>query len=293
MPLPIQFFTVPFGAEGLDTKSDPKETSGLLQLQNATLGSTGQLLLRSGYQTLPRGVDGSTLLISGSFAIAPVNTGELLAFDGTNAYTFLSASQDWVLKGKAISCVTSDRTIQAGSRQLVNPSCATMSGTTVWAWQQCSGSNDGVFMSVQDEATQAFAQQNVLLNNQGFCPQVVQFGTGSLMVLYLVPHGSGGNNTPDVRYRIVQCADPTQVGTEVTAWAQLDMSGSYFIDACSQGGQAYVMWNSFNSTYNYQRCFVGAISASQQVTPVVAVSTGTYGMSLAIDSGGYLVIPSY
>src|ERR1700721_1050056 len=148
-----QLVPIQFGG-GINTKVDPKQLAAgqLLTLQDGQFSKTGQINKRYGYDTLNTNIQGGSA-ISAGVALGTYND-ELLLFDGTYVYSYISATGNWRNRGWAISVITADKTvISLSSAQQLNPDSNYLSGIQVFAWEDSRG---GVYYNVLDQITGAF-----------------------------------------------------------------------------------------------------------------------------------------
>jgi hypothetical protein len=114
MPLDKREIPINFG-QGLDTKTDPKQVlpGKFLDVQNSLFSSPGRAQKCLGRRALSQDVAGAALPISSGRAICTYDD-ELLLFDGSRAYSYDDAAEQWHDRGLALSVsVTSTPVIQA------------------------------------------------------------------------------------------------------------------------------------------------------------------------------------
>lgn len=203
MAVQKQLVPVQFGG-GINTKVDPKQLQAgqLNTLVNGQFSKQGQINKRYGYTILSNLIQGGGTISAGVELATYKN--ELLLFDGTSVYSYMAATGNWASRGTAISIITRDvDIIRMSAAQQLNPDMGYASGVEADAWEDSRG---GVYYSVRDTTTGAFAVSGVQLNASGQQPKVVTFG-GLIYLFYC----SGAN----LCYQVVAPSNPTFVGAQV------------------------------------------------------------------------------
>ena len=207
MPVKKQLIPIQFG--GINTKVDPLQlqAGSLLTLTNGQFSKIGQINKRYGYNILNTTIEGGGQLSAGVELSMFKN--ELIAFDGNNIYSYLTATGNWSNRGTAISVTTLDKDIirQSSSQQL-NPDMASLNGIAVFAWEDSRG---GVRYSVVDNNTGAFAVSDASVSTSGQQPKCIAF-QNQIVIFY----SDGGNN---LFYKTVNPLNPTVITTAVTVAA--------------------------------------------------------------------------
>ena len=204
MPVQKQLIPVSF-AGGVNTKADPKQlpVGQLLSLQNGQFNSIGQIQKRYGSTALNMGIQGGGTISAG------VELGnfkdELIAFDGTYLYSYLSAIGLWSNRGVAISITTQDSDIiRTSAAQQLNPDGNYLSGIEAYAAEDSRG---GIHFAVKDYETGAFALSDTQLQTFGQQPKIIAF-QNQLLIFY----SDGGNN---LYYQILNPLNPSAIGPAV------------------------------------------------------------------------------
>ncbi len=171
-------------AKGLDTKADSKSapTGDLDALTNATFQAPGKIIKRNGYDALTQQcTTAAGLATRGS---------ELLLMDGTNAYSYEQANDEWTNKGPLPSpTVTVGPGIQAGGSSVIGYDCAQHSnGLRMMAaelWSPVFGgvgaTCSGVVYSIVDTLTGNTIVSQTLVSASVRNPKVIVAGGNFLL----------------------------------------------------------------------------------------------------------------
>lgn len=273
MALEAQLVPVQFGG-GINTKVDPKQLQAgqLIGLQNAQFTKTGQLNKRFGYTTLNTTVEGGGQILTG-VELAAYND-ELILFDGNNLYSYLAATGNWSNRGTAISITTQDKDIiRLSQAQQLNPDFAYLNGIEVYAWEDSRG---GVFYSVLDAQTKAFAVSGVQLNSIGAQPKCIAF-QNQIFIFY-----TDGSDT--LYYQTINSLNPTVVTAPlVIAIDGMDNTNGFPYDVSVIGNQLFVGYLGGSPNTGAIRLFYlssGFVKSSTTVvnsTPGIAANAGYHG----------------
>lgn len=221
-------------AQGLDTKSDPKQVQGkLLSLENGVFTSPGRIKKRNGYKKVASALAGAQKVASFK--------SELLAIDGSNLYSYSDATARWEDQGVCRSLrVTRDPVWHASTAQY--PSSATIGGLTLTAYAYIPDTaRSGVAAysirySVKDQVTgQEIVSDKALATSGAFMCRVVAVGTSFIVFWVEAP-------AYQLYYSVIPSSNPSVPGT-----AQLvdSVSSTYFgmdAEAGSYATRAYVAW---------------------------------------------------
>jgi len=167
---------LPFG-QGIDTKTDPKLTKGLVDLENGVFTNAPAIRKRNGYDELEH-VDSTGAVISNAVALA-TRGDELLLFDDEYCYSYDERVGNWRNKGRCTGMKLKESVVAATLSNQTDADVATNNNMQVIAW---TDSSDGyVHYTVSDLGTGA-----VLVNNTSISgatkPRLV--ATGGLIHLY-------------------------------------------------------------------------------------------------------------
>ena len=232
-----QLVPIQFGG-GINTKVDPKQLQAgeLLTLQNAQFTKTGQLNKRPGYNTLNTTIEGGGQITEGAALTTFKN--ELIQFDGSNLYSYLPATGNWINRGVAISVIEEDTNIiRQSSSQQINPDFAYLNGMELYAWEDSSG---GVRYSVLDTVTGAYAVSDALVSITGAQPKCIAF-QNQIVIIYT-------DATSNAYYQTVNPLNPTVI----TAPINIILDGydttfnGFAYDAHVAGTNLYIAYMSGN-----------------------------------------------
>lgn len=256
--LPINF------QGGIDTKSDKYQVAPgkLTALSNGMFMKTGQLSKRYGHDALGTNIEGGGNILNAE-AISSFNQ-ELVLFDGSNVYSYVSATGNWLNRGTAISVIATDEPIvRTNTTQQLNSDVAFASGVEVHAWEDSS--DGGVHYSVVDASTRAFAVANQVVYSLGKKPKVIAFG-GLVYIFY----ADGVNN---LFYNVVNPKNPTVLQGQVSLITDGLTSIEFGYDVTVVGNRLFI-------AYLGQGTGSGAINLTAYTAGVVfagtaVVDTGT------------------
>ena len=231
--MPVNKQLVPVKLGGINTKVDPKQLQAgqLLTLSNGQFNKIGQINKRYGYDILNTTIEGGGQ-ISAGVQLSNYNN-ELILFDGSNIYSYLTTTGNWSNRGTAISITTTDNDIlRTSAAQQMNPDMNQLNGIEVYAWEDSRG---GVRYSVVDSKTDAFAVSDVLLNTTGQQPKVIAF-QNQILIFYC----DGGAN---LFYQTVNPFNPTviqpKIAVVVDGFAGLN---AFPYDATVIGNQLFISY---------------------------------------------------
>lgn len=218
--IPISF------AQGLDTKSDPKQTipGKLLELENGVFTNPGMVRKRRGLTSWTTRVEGRDRFRSGS-ALA-THEDQLLLFTGQQVYTRLGAIDRWLYKGEAKSPITRTDRVLTNDYQQAEPDVGYLAGVGVYAAEDSRG---GVRCSVVDADTRATILSDHLVSASGECPIVVPFAD-QLFVLYI--------DGQAIKHRRLDPLTPTSLSTESVLCNDVH-TGSLAFDALPVGERLF------------------------------------------------------
>lgn len=181
--MPLQKQTVALSLrQGLDTKSDPKQTvpGRLLILENGVLTKIGQVQKRNGYAALSSaGSIGATLT-----AARMVSTfkGQLFLAGAGLGYGYATSQSSWAAKGPCEALqISTTPVIRNVYQQTTQDATFHPAGVTVAAWEDSSG---GSRYSVIDTATGQPIVPNVQLGTNAARPKCLSFGNYAIIVFY-------------------------------------------------------------------------------------------------------------
>jgi hypothetical protein len=273
MALERQIVTIPL-AQGLDTKTDPKQTAPgrMTLLQNAVFTTGKKLRKRYGTSTKSQSIFGGGSISSADTLRA--FRGELTLGSSGSLYSWSSATSTWKLKGSKTSVDVSRRPLPRSTYTTIGASSACIGNMLCTVWAD-SGSLSASISSVQlpDSAItvtveSALAPESVhvaVLNNQF----VVGFNAaGTLYYRTLSVAGVVGSRT-----------------TVATAYGTYDFglvgngAGNSVFWAYVQGGEIYTR------TLNSSMTLSAATALGVGATSVTAISVG-----MDTNNGNLLIV---
>lgn len=286
MPLIKQNQPVQF-VGGVDTKTDPKQLSPakLLKLQNGVFTHPGKIGKRNGFGKVGAALpDGK--------AIATFK-GELLGFDGANAYSYNAKSNTWASKGPCASVSVTRAPVAINSDTIEHADCAvSSSGLKCFAWEVSSGNGISttptIRYSIIDSATgNAIVQNGEVYAAGGFQPKVVAFG-GYFLIFFCL-------STTFLCVASIPVATPTDTPTVQTIVTDLyDGRGTYIrqYDAFPTASKCYVVWNGLPGVLRTPRA--AYLDASLALSTPVSVDSSAkdadYGVCVFTDASGNVVL---
>jgi hypothetical protein len=230
-------------AQGIDTKTDPKQPlqpSALLSLTNGILTQTGLVSRRWGYSSL------STSILQGGNIAAGVGLAtlgnsvstELVAFDGSNLYSYIAGESKWTNRGPDIPVTIADQTIIQNSYQQLSPDHARVGNIDVYAWED---SRHGVRYAVFDVTTGAaiVADANVTSTAAAGRPKCLPISATTVAIF--IDNGAGA-----IAVFTVSTATPTTL-TSVGATAITGLVSPFYYDvAINAAGNVFVAYWKLN-----------------------------------------------
>lgn len=283
-------------AGGIDTKTDPKQVmAGNLQtLQNGLFNNVKELNKRFGDTLLSNSIFYNSLAPHTNFTPEFITTaqainsynGEMLLFDGTNVYSYISESAKWTNKGIAASTITSNKQIirQNQATQL-NPDVAYLNEAEVYAWEDSRGGASGsVRYEIIDTATEAIILADSQLIDGYGKPKCITYND---QVLIFCTDGS--NN---LLYQIIDTLNPTITHTPITVandGAILTGTGTFSYDCQVIDGYLFCAYLAEDSgTYK-----INLFSLNDTLTPssTTTIATGSNAFTGATYTSCLSVTP--
>jgi hypothetical protein len=213
-------------AEGVDTKTDPKQVAvgKHLDLQNAVFTKIKSFQTRDGNVSLGKNIlNGSAVSVSNGVALATFSN-ELLLADGERFYSYDQANDGWLNKSAYIpALVTASSVCKDTYNQTHADGATAVSGLQLYAWEDSSAAGS-VRYSVIDSQTQQTVVPSTLLSSNGVKPRVllgesqffvyyVDLGVSALM-LARIPY-----NAPTVSPQFVQITSNGAVNDAISSTA--------------------------------------------------------------------------
>lgn len=251
--IPVSF------AQGLDTKTDPKQVilGKLLTLENRIFIKPGQLTKRNGHVKL--GSIGSAGYGAGSFI------DELLGFDGNSVLSYSSATGDFKNKGNAVSIEALKKPVISNQyAQTSQDGCYHSAGIRTYVWEDSRG---GVRYSVIDDATGQQLVADAVVDASGASPRVFALGNYVIIVYYV---------SPGLSYKAFSVATPTTLGAKTAINTNVVAANPKW-DGQIIGQRLFIGWNST----------VTAVSVCY-LTPTLVVSAAV-DKNTEVGTGGVTV----
>lgn len=223
MSLDFQTISIPFG-KGIDTKTNEKLVSEglLLSLENGIFKEGPTIRKRYGTTEVPGAILGSSSSITDGDGLATYNDEQIL-FGSETLYSRSDANDKFISKGSLTSVKVENETIFKNSYSQSQVDAATNSGITVWAWKDSRG---GVRISVIDQETGAFLQNDVSISSTGDRPRCI--GRGVFVFVFF-------RESSNLRWIRVPIGDPTTVSSATTVQSDLNSTNpNYDIIAIGQ-----------------------------------------------------------
>lgn len=241
--VPISF------AQGLDTKSDPKNVipGKLTLLENGIFNEGKAIRKRNGYSALSNSILGSTSTIGVSQGLFAYNE-ELLRFSNFKLYSYSESNDSWADKGSAASINVSQRQISRNNLDHKNPDVAESGGVRVFIWTQTEGANVYLRANAYDSSNNAPLLSNFLVSQNGAADVTtarVISCSGKVFVYYVY-------NT-SVYLRIFDPQNPTTMGAE-TVIGSTDSVNPGVLDVALSGSNmilSYVNSSGSNVKFEY------------------------------------------
>lgn len=299
IPIPISF------VQGVDTKSDQKQVvvGKLLQLENATLISPGQLQKAPGYVALTQRILGNlTSQISSGQALASLN-GELVMASNNTLYSFGAAPNSWVSKGPLLSVNVNSYEIDRGPYNDTGCDGAVYTnGLAAWAWEETYGGNSYVKYSVMDTGTQQFLVSSAQVPSVGGSaygskPKVVAFGV-ALYIIWVDATNAVISALP------IPVNNPQQTGAVVTLCTDLT-TGHPTYDVCLDitdppqpgyppASTLYVAYNqNGGSTIGLTQMTIGNVVTNSLISVTGATAAGGIAITPAVPGTNQTAVPYF
>lgn len=230
-------------ASGIDTKADPKQPlqpSNLLSLTNGIFTQTGLVSRRWGYTSL------STTILQGGNIAAGVGLAtlgnsvstELVAFDGSNLYSYIAGESKWTNRGPDIPVTLTDQTIIQNSYQQLSPDHARVGNIDVYAWED---SRNGVRYAVFDVTTGAAIVVDTSVTTTAAAGRPKCLPISATTVAIFIDNGAGA-----IAVYTVSTATPTTL-TSVGATAITGLVSPFYYDAAiNSAGNVFIAYWKLN-----------------------------------------------
>lgn len=223
-------------AKGLETKRDKKGVMAgqMLALENAIFSKSISFQKRNGYEELPTTVLGSSEPLPTPIALGRRQY-ELLAFTGSEAYSFVDDASAWIKAGDIASVICDHEPAAKTGSDQTRADMDVLSGIAAYAWEDSRG---GVYYAVLDDYTMRAIVPPTLLDSTGSAPRV--HAVGSFLHVYWVRSSSG-----EIRVRRIDPLQPTTHQDSVLLTTIDGANPLYDIDADSE--KAVIAWRTSGS----------------------------------------------
>lgn len=208
MPLRKQTVEVPFGFEGIDTKTDSKYVvpTKLTGLTNGVMTKPGAIVKRNGYNALSTSLI-PTGSVSGGEKLGTFKD-ELLLFNQNTVYSRSEALDGYLDRGQVTPIQFSTKAVIKNTYAQSEPDMAINQNIAVYAWNDSRG---GVRASVVDfiNGVQYISDTSIDSTATSLYPRVVAMG-GYIYVFYI------STTSTSIKYRRLSLSDPTTFASAQT-----------------------------------------------------------------------------
>lgn len=257
-------------AQGVDTKTDPKQVAGkLLTLENGVFRTARSIRKRYGY-TAP-----STSILGGGTVGAGVkvasSNNELLLGDGSSLYSYDSVDDKWVTKrGKFVPCSVTETAIWAAQfDNFYQGDTAIIGNVQCYVWR--SGQSNYAYVATKDRTNGCFIAPPQTISAHADCyVRVVSNGT----YFYIIVASSDSGDI--YSYKMLPSA------TSVSNVVQITATEYGYFDACLINGRIYIGWSEQSGgTRHAKLAYLN--TSNDTVTSVASITMGaTTATALAV-----------
>jgi len=257
-PVPLNF------AQGLDTKSDPKQVpiGKLLQLQNSIFTKTGELVKRNGYAT-------SIAKLPNDLQTTLTTLNNNLFATGSNLYAYSADTNQWLNKGLIQPVQLQTQSMVRSTTGQSSPDCAVAStGLAVLVYMDSGNS----YYQISDSSTGQQIVARTLIPN-AVNPRVFILAS-SFIITYVAT--VGGN--PHLRYTAIPINTPfvTPVTNDISTNV-LSLNAAY--DAYIFNNNLYIAWAGLSNTIQITR-----IAAHSLIVNTIVTLSGHTATNIAISA---------
>jgi len=256
-------------AQGLDTKTDPKQVIAgkLITLENAIFTSPYEIKKRNGFDGRSNEIQGSTSLVSNGAGIAGFKN-ETIINDGSSYYSFVDATQRWVNKGASIKTSLTTNTVVRNTYQQTNQDSAyNPIGMEIFAWEDSSG---GVKCTIVDQETGQQIKSNYLLSATGSRPRCASIGNYLIVFFY----DTSNSRIRYIAFPVYNVSSPLAVVNIVND----PHTTNIVYDVTRVGSRIFIVYNNNAAgvTLKYMDAFLSP-SAGRTVAGAASVSISSFG----------------
>jgi len=227
----LQKQSVPINFQnGMDTKTDSKQLDlgTMYQIINGVYTSPKKIKKRNGYNALSN-YDSDNVSLPTLESLAVFNN-ELVAFTNDALYSYSDSIEKWVEKGVVSNLNITSVPVFRNAYNATKVGCATVENIAVFVWKDSRG---GSYCSAMDLQTNTLFLSEEQLTSSGDNPKVV-VNQNQFYLFY--------NETGNLKYKKINSATPTTLGTAVTVKTDLDSSNPYY-DIINVNDRIYVTYN--------------------------------------------------
>ena len=280
MAITPQPFPIPF-AQGLDTKTDPKQVKvgKFLSLQNSVFDEGALLKKRNGYGLL-------TTLPDTTYVYATTLNGNLTAI-GPNIAAYSSANKTWIPKGSIQPMQVSTLPLVRNSiNQIACDSVTAPNGLACTVYSETTGAATDYKYVIADSVT----GQNII--QPTLIPVASGAVSGSARVFllgnyFVVVFTNLISATSHLQYIAISTENPSQVTANADIASAYIPSTTLSWDAVSFNNNLYVAYNTTTGGQAVKVTYLPVTSAAIGGAPVSATTFTGYAaslMTLAVDS---------
>ena len=279
-----QLFPVSFTG-GVDTKTDPKQVlaGNLITLQNGLFNNTKEINKRYGDTQLSNAIFFNPFVSHPTFTPEYITTAqainvynqEMLLFDGTNVYSYISEAETWSNKGIAASTITSDKQIvRTNNAQQLNPDVAVLNGSELYAWEDSRGGASGsVRYQINDTVTGAIVLADTQLFDGYGKPKCITYNNQVIVF--------SSDNVSNIFYQVIDTLNPTVTNAPVkivTDGYTLTGTGTFSYDCQVVDGYLYVAYLAEDAGVASINLF--SLNTSLTKSSVTQIATGSAAFAL-------------
>jgi hypothetical protein len=263
-------------AKGIETKRDRKGVmpGEMLALENSVFSKAISFVKRFGYESLGSDVMGSAVELPSPIALGRRGF-EILAFTGTEAYSFIDDAAAWIKAGDVQSVICDHEAVaKTGSDQTL-ADMDSLAGVAVYAWEDSRG---GVWYAVIDDTTGRALVTPTQVDAGGERPRV--HAVGAFLHLYWVRTAA-----QEIRVWRIDPGQPTQAPVEAILVTNIDGAlPLYDIDTDEE--KAVIAWRNTDAQigvgYVHQEGGLGGAGVGL-ATPVVIANNPSNALAIALD----------
>lgn len=269
--IPINF------AQGLDTKTDPKQIQmgNFLKLDNTVFTRGSQLTKRNGNQQL-------TALPNNSYTYLTTFNGNLTAI-GDNIAAYDNPSKNWVQKGNIQPLeLTTLPLIRNNFNQIACDSAVASNGLVCTAYLETNGTT----------TTNKFAIADSVTGQIIVAPTPIPVGSGTvsggmrvfvLGVYFVIIFTNTISSTPELQYIAITTNNPTLIKTNTTISSHYAPAASLTWDGCVIDNLLYITWFTETGSHAIKTVTLNLSFSFSAVTTVVVNSIVYSCVSIAAD----------